>query len=93
MQTAEKGVYTGTLDVVKRIIAKNGPAVSICHCHDRELTLAGSLCWSQCSIDWSHSNLRYLFSGRSPSILSKMLSNKTGIRHGQGHRAEGIHCR
>ncbi|CCG83516.1 Putative uncharacterized protein [Taphrina deformans PYCC 5710] len=25
MQTAEKGVYTGTLDVVKKILAKNGP--------------------------------------------------------------------
>lgn len=28
MQTAEKGVYTGTLDVVKKILAKSGPTVS-----------------------------------------------------------------
>ena len=51
MQTAERGVYTGAIDVVRKTVAREGFARVGCKlgelcCTDNSRTSAGSVCWS-----------------------------------------------
>jgi len=52
LQTAEKGVYNGAIDVARKIVMKNGPTVRLfsrqpCFCRRLWIFLmsTGSLCW------------------------------------------------
>ena len=61
LQTAERGVYTGALDVVRKTVAREGLArvclLGICKKDSMLMYRAGALCWSFCAASRRDTNV------------------------------------